>query len=641
MRRGSLLDTIKGPRDLRRLSRSELVLLAAEIRAHLIDSVSRTGGHLGPNLGVVELTLAIHRVFDSPRDTVIFDTGHQSYVHKLVTGRRDFSQLRQRGGLSGYPSRAESVHDVVENSHASTAVSWGDGVAKAYRLRGEHDRRVVAVIGDGALTGGMAWEALNDIAADKTLPLVVVVNDNERSYAPTTGGLANHLATLRTTSGYERFLTWGKHALGRTPVVGSMVYDTLHGMKKGLKDIVAPQGMFEDLGLKYLGPVDGHDLEALEHVLRRAREYGGPVLVHVITQKGRGFGPALSDEADRFHAVPANIDPETGVPLAASDALTWTSVFADEMLAVADERHDVVATTAAMLIPVGLHLFAEAYPERVFDVGIAEQHAATSAAGLAFGGLHPVVAVYATFLNRAFDQVLMDCALHRAGVTFVLDRAGVTGSDGASHNGMWDMSMLQLVPGLRLAAPRDGTQLRAQLREALEVDDAPTVLRFPKGAVPDDIPALRQEGGIDVLREPADADVLVVAVGAMAGLGVEVADRLAAHGMQATVVDPRWVIPVDPALVGLARAHRLVVSVEDNSRVGGVGSRLAQHLRDAGVPTPVVDLGIPPQFLDHGSRGQILAELGLTAQDVARRVVEELARLEPDLEGSPVLDDRA
>ena len=641
MRRGSVLDTIKGPRDLRRLGRGDLVLLAAEIRTHLIDSVSRTGGHLGPNLGVVELTLAIHRVFDSPRDTVIFDTGHQSYVHKLVTGRRDFSQLRQPGGLSGYPSRAESVHDVVENSHASTAVSWGDGVAKASRLRGEHDRHVVAVIGDGALTGGMAWEALNNIAADTTLPLVVVVNDNERSYAPTIGGLANHLATLRTTSGYERLLTWGKQALGRTPVVGSMVYDTLHGMKKGLKDIVAPQGMFEDLGLKYLGPVDGHDIEALEHVLRRARAYGGPVLVHVLTQKGRGFGPALSDDADRFHAVPANIDPETGVPLAASDALTWTSVFADEMLAVADERHDVVATTAAMLIPVGLHLFAEAYPDRVFDVGIAEQHAATSAAGLAFGGLHPVVAVYATFLNRAFDQVLMDCALHRAGVTFVLDRAGVTGSDGASHNGMWDMSMLQLVPGLRLAAPRDGAQLRAQLREALEVDDAPTVLRFPKGAVPDDIPALRRVGGVDVLREVADADVLLVAVGAMAGLGVEVADRLAAHGMQATVVDPRWVIPVDPALVGLARAHRLVVSVEDNSRVGGVGSRLAQHLRDANVPTPVVNLGIPPQFLDHGFRGQILAELGLTAQGVARRVVEELARLEPDLEGSPVLDDRA
>ena len=641
MKRGSLLDTIKGPRDLRRLRHSEMVLLADEVRTYLIDAVSRTGGHLGPNLGVVELTLAIHRVFDSPRDTVIFDTGHQSYVHKLVTGRRDFSQLRQAGGLSGYPSRAESVHDVVENSHASTAVSWGDGVAKAYRLRGEHDRHVVAVIGDGALTGGMAWEALNNIAADKTLPLVVVVNDNERSYAPTTGGLAEHLATLRTTSGYERFLTWGKQALSRTPVVGSAVYDTLHGVKKGLKDIVAPQGMFEDLGLKYLGPVDGHDLEALEHALRRAREYGGPVLVHVITQKGRGFGPALSDEADRFHAVPANIDPETGVPLAASDAVTWTSVFADEMLTVAGDRHDVVATTASMLIPVGLHRFAQAYPERVFDVGIAEQHAATSAAGLAFGGLHPVVALYATFLNRAFDQVLMDCALHRAGVTFVLDRAGVTGSDGASHNGMWDMSMLQLVPGLRLAAPRDGAQLRAQLREALDVDDAPTVVRFPKGAVPDDIPALRREGGVDVLREPAAPDVLVVAVGAMAGLGVEVADRLAAHGMQASVVDPRWVMPVDPALVGLARAHRLVVSVEDNLRVGGVGSRLAQHLRDEGVTTPVVDLGIPPRFLDHGSRGEVLAALGLTAQDVTRRVVEELARLEPDLEGSPSLDDHA
>ena len=641
MKRGSLLDTIKGPRDLRRLRHSEMVLLADEVRTYLIDAVSRTGGHLGPNLGVVELTLAIHRVFDSPRDTVIFDTGHQSYVHKLVTGRRDFSQLRQAGGLSGYPSRAESVHDVVENSHASTAVSWGDGVAKAYRLRGEHDRHVVAVIGDGALTGGMAWEALNNIAADKTLPLVVVVNDNERSYAPTTGGLAEHLATLRTTSGYERFLTWGKQALSRTPVVGSAVYDTLHGVKKGLKDIVAPQGMFEDLGLKYLGPVDGHDLEALEHALRRAREYGGPVLVHVITQKGRGFGPALSDEADRFHAGPANIDPETGVPLAASDAVTWTSVFADEMLTVAGDRHDVVATTASMLIPVGLHRFAQAYPERVFDVGIAEQHAATSAAGLAFGGLHPVVALYATFLNRAFDQVLMDCALHRAGVTFVLDRAGVTGSDGASHNGMWDMSMLQLVPGLRLAAPRDGAQLRAQLREALDVDDAPTVVRFPKGAVPDDIPALRREGGVDVLREPAAPDVLVVAVGAMAGLGVEVADRLAAHGMQASVVDPRWVMPVDPALVGLARAHRLVVSVEDNLRVGGVGSRLAQHLRDEGVTTPVVDLGIPPRFLDHGSRGEVLAALGLTAQDVTRRVVEELARLEPDLEGSPSLDDHA
>ena len=641
MTRGSLLNSIRGPRDLRRLTPPQLTQVAEQIRALLIGQVSRTGGHLGPNLGVVEITLAVHRVFDSPRDTVIFDTGHQSYVHKMLTGRQDFSALRQAGGLSGYPSRAESVHDVVENSHASTAVSWGDGVAKAYRLRGEHDRHVVAVIGDGALTGGMAWEALNNIAADKTLPLVVVVNDNERSYAATTGGLAEHLATLRTTTGYERFLAWGKQTLGRTPVVGGAVYGTLHGVKKGLKDIVAPQGMFEDLGLKYLGPVDGHDIEALEHALRRAREYGGPVLVHALTQKGRGFGPAMTDEADRFHAVPPNIDPETGVPLAASDAVTWTSIFADEMLAVAGERHDVVATTAAMLIPVGLHRFAEAYPDRVFDVGIAEQHAATSAAGLAFGGLHPVVAVYATFLNRAFDQVLMDCALHRAGVTFVLDRAGVTGSDGASHNGMWDMSMLQLVPGLHLAAPRDGAQLRAQLREALDVDDAPTVVRFPKGAAPHDIEAVRRVGRIDVLHESPAPDVLIVAVGSFAATGIEVAKRLAAHGMAATVVDPRWVMPVDPALIDLARAHRLVVTVEDNVRVGGVGARLSHELRQLGVWTPLVDLGIPPAFLGHAERGAILAELGLTAQGIARRVVEELARLEPDLEGSRAIVDSA
>jgi 1-deoxy-D-xylulose-5-phosphate synthase len=633
-----LLETIRDPRDLSRLDRAQLRDLASEIRSFLISAVSRTGGHLGPNLGVVELTLAVHRVFDSPRDTVVFDTGHQAYVHKLLTGRQDFSGLRQAGGLSGYPSRAESRHDVVENSHASTALSWGDGVARAYRLRGESDRHVVAVIGDGALTGGMAWEALNNIAADKTLPLVIVVNDNERSYAATTGGLANHLATLRTTRGYERFLTWGKQALTRTPVVGGAVYDTLHGVKKGLKDIVAPQGMFEDLGLKYLGPVDGHDIEALEHALRRAREFGGPVLVHAITQKGRGYEPALTDEADRFHAVGV-IDPETGTPIASSGT-AWTSVFADEMVRVANDRPDVVATTAAMLIPVGLHRFAAAHPDRVFDVGIAEQHAVTSAAGLAFGGLHPVVAVYATFLNRAFDQVLMDCALHRAGVTFVLDRAGVTGSDGPSHNGVWDMSVLQVVPGLRLAAPRDATTLREELREALDVGNAPTVIRFPKGTVPDDVPAVRNTGGVDVLHETPDADVLIVAVGAMAGLALEVARRLPAHGMSATVVDPRWVLPVAPALLDLARAHRLVVSVEDGSRVGGVGSRLAQEARDIGVATPVIDLGVPPVFLDHGDRAAILADLGLTAQDVTRRVVEELARREPDLEGAPVADDR-
>jgi 1-deoxy-D-xylulose-5-phosphate synthase len=640
-----LLDTIHAPSDLRRLSADELDRLAAEVRSFLIENVTRAGGHLGPNLGVVELTIAVHRVFDSPRDTVVLDTGHQSYVHKLLTGRHDFTGLRHAGGLSGYPSRAESAHDVVENSHASTALSWADGIARAYRLQGAHDRHVVAVVGDGSLTGGMAWEALNNIAADPTLPLTIVVNDNERSYAPTTGGLAQHLATLRTTHGYERFLAWGKQALARTPMVGGAVYDALHGVKKGLKDVVAPQGMFEDLGLKYVGPVDGHDIEALERALRRARDFAGPVLVHVITQKGRGYQPALSDEADRFHAVPPGTDPRTGRPRQSSASRPgWGEVFGDEMVAVGADRSDVVAVTAAMLIPVGLEPFARAYPDRVTDVGIAEQHAATAAAGMAFAGLHPVVAVYATFLNRAFDQVLMDCALHRAGVTFVLDRAGVTGGDGPSHNGVWDMSVLQCVPRLRLAAPRDAAQLRAQLREALAVDDAPTVVRYPKGAVPEDIPARRRVGGVDVLHEtpggPAvdgapdgegrPTDVLLVAVGSMAGVGIEAAERLAAHGMRSTVVDPRWVVPVDPALVALASRHRLVVSIEDGLRVGGVGARLAQELRDAGIDVPVVDLGVPRRFLDHGDRGAILAELGLTGQDVARRAVEALARMDHD-----------
>ena len=632
-----LLETIQAPSDLRSLTAAQLSELAGEIRGFLIAEVTRTGGHIGPNLGVVELTLAIHRVFDSPRDTVVFDTGHQSYVHKLVTGRQDFSALRSRGGLSGYPSRAESRHDVVENSHASTALSWADGIAKARRLSGERDRFTVAVIGDGALTGGMAWEALNTIAADKDLPLVIVVNDNERSYGETAGGLAEHLATLRTTRGYERFLAWGKQTLHRTPVVGGAMYDALHGVKKGLKDIVAPQGMFEDLGLKYIGPVDGHDMEAVEHALRRARAYGGPVLVHVITQKGRGYEPALRDEADRFHAVGV-IDAETGRPLKPSSA-DWTSVFADEMLRLAGERADLVGITAAMLIPTGLHRFAARYPDRVFDVGIAEQHATTSAAGMAFAGLHPVVAVYATFLNRAFDQVLMDVALHGAGVTFVLDRAGVTGNDGPSHNGMWDMSILQVVPGLRLAAPRDGERLREELREAVAVDDAPTVLRYPKGAVPDELPALSRQGGCDLLTADG-GDVLVVAVGAMAHSCVEAAQRLADHGISATVVDPRWVIPAPAGLVDLARGRRLVVVVEDNVRVAGVGAAVGQLLRDAGVDSPVLELGIPREFLDHAARGELLADLGLTAQALARQVVEAVARREPMIVDTPRAQER-
>ncbi|WP_062013795.1 1-deoxy-D-xylulose-5-phosphate synthase [Streptomyces hygroscopicus] len=618
------LENIRGPHDLKALTGEELEALAQEIREFLITAVARTGGHLGPNLGVVELSIALHRVFDSPADRILWDTGHQSYVHKLLTGRQDFSKLRHKGGLSGYPSRAESEHDVIENSHASTVLGWADGLAKANEVRGGTDH-VVAVIGDGALTGGMAWEALNNIAAARDRPLIIVVNDNERSYAPTIGGLANHLATLRTTDGYERFLAWGKEVLQRTPVVGQPLYGSLHGAKKGFKDAFAPQGMFEDLGLKYVGPIDGHDTEAVESALRRAKRFHGPVLVHCLTEKGRGYPPALEDEADRFHTVAA-MDPLTCAPLVPSGGRSWTSVFGEEMVRIGAERPDVVALTAAMLHPVGLGGFAQAYPERVWDVGIAEQHAAVSAAGLATGGLHPVFAVYATFLNRAFDQLLMDVALHKCGVTFVLDRAGVTGTDGPSHNGMWDMSVLQVVPGLRIAAPRDADQLRAQLREAIDVDDAPTVIRFPKESVGQPIPAIGRVGGMDVLRR--GEDVLLVAAGVMATVALRAAELLAERGIGCTVIDPRWVKPVDPELPGLADRHRLVAVVEDNVRSGGVGAAVAQALRDAEVDLPVRTFGIPEAFLPHAKRGELLADIGLTPAEIAGRIGAALTRIE-------------
>lgn len=628
-----LLDGISSPEDLRQIPEEDLPALAEDIRQFLVQKVSATGGHLGPNLGVVEVTLALHRVFDSPRDVILWDTGHQAYVHKILTGRwRAFDTLRKEGGLSGYPSRAESDHDVIENSHASTALSYADGIAKAFELQGElsgdEARHVVAVVGDGSLTGGMAWEALNNIAASDR-PMVILVNDNERSYSPTIGGLAHHLATLRTTQGYERFLQWGRRTLQRTPVVGAPVYEALHGMKKGLKDIVAPQGMFEDLGLKYVGPIDGHDTLEVEHALRRARDFPGPVVVHVITEKGRGYAPAEQDEADRFHGI-GIIDPETGQPLRAAGR-SWTSVFADELVAIGGEDRRVVGITAAMLGPTGLDRFAQRFPDRTFDVGIAEQHAATSAAGMAYAGLHPVVAVYATFLNRAIDQVLLDCALHRAGVTFVLDRAGVTGDDGPSHNGIWDMSLLGVVPGLRLAAPRDAASLREQLREAVAISDGPTVVRFPKGTVPDDIPALRRVDGVDILRESDTCDVLIVAVGAFATLGLEVADALAAQGISATVVDPRWALPIPSRLAGLAADADLVVVLEDNMRAGGVGTAMRSALEDAGVATPALTFGMPPEFPDHGSRPSVLAQAGLSAQEIARRVTERVAAPIPDL----------
>jgi 1-deoxy-D-xylulose-5-phosphate synthase len=624
----SLLESVHGPADLKRLRPDELRRLAAEIRSFLVQKVSRTGGHLGPNLGVVELTIALHRVFDSPHDAIVWDVGHQAYVHKIVTGRHaDFDRLRQRDGLSGYPSRAESEHDIVENSHASTGLSYADGLAKAFQLSGAR-RHVVVVVGDGALTGGMCWEALNNIAADPDRPVVVVVNDNGRSYSPTIGGLADYLAALRLRPGYERALAGGKAALLSTPVVGRPIYTALHAAKRGLKDALAPQGMFEDLGLKYMGPVDGHDITAVESALARAKAFGGPVIVHAVTRKGNGYAPAENHEADQMHQTDP-MDPETGAPTSAKKR-GWTSVFADELVRIGADRPDVVAITAAMLGSTGLDKFAEAYPNRWFDVGIAEQHAVTSAAGMAMGGLHPVVAIYATFLNRAFDQMLMDVALHRQPVTVVLDRAGITGPDGPSHHGMWDISMLGMVPGIRVAAPRDADSLRTELREAVAVEDGPTVLRFPRGAVIESVPAVDRVGTVDVLRRPADgesADLLLVAVGAFGAIGLAAAERIADQGIGVTVVDPRWVVPVPGELLDLADEHRLVVTLEDGGRHGGFGWAFAAMLRDAGMPVPLLDLAVPQRFIQPGTRDEVLSGLGLTAQDVARRITEWAADL--------------
>ncbi len=641
----TILQTIQSPQDLTRLTDEQMLQLGQEIRDFLIANVSRTGGHLGPNLGVVELTLAIHRVFDSPRDSVIFDTGHQSYVHKLITGRQDFSTLRQQGGLAGYPDRSESAHDIVESSHASSSLSWANGISRARALTGDTDRYVIPVIGDGALTGGMAWEALNNIAADKDRPVVIVVNDNGRSYAPTVGGLADQLNRLRrgfldklrTHRFYEKTMDGTKRRLQSGGQVGHMLYRSLHAAKKGAKDFWAPQGLFEDLGMKYIGPIDGHDQDALEEALLGAKNYGGPVIVHALTEKGRGYAPARADDVDQFHAVGV-IDPETGEPVSRGAAQSWTSVFAEEITELANEREDLVAITGAMTIPVGLNSFAAKYPDRVFDVGIAEQHAVASAAGLAYGGLHPVVAVYATFLNRAFDQVLMDVALHRAGVTLVLDRSGVTGPDGPSHHGMWDLSLLQIVPGMQIAAPRDSSRLREELREAVSVEDAPTVVRFSKGSVNGEIDALcRLDDGIDVLWATGHAegtqdtlpsqfahDVLIVSVGTMAEISLDVARRLADQGISATVVDPRWVLPVPQSVIGLASQHRIVVCIEDGVRAGGVGSRIRQTMREAGVDTALNEVGLPVEFLAHGTRAEVLERVGLTAQQVARDTVAQV-----------------
>ncbi|MGO1466454.1 MAG: 1-deoxy-D-xylulose-5-phosphate synthase [Microbacterium gubbeenense] len=621
----SLLDSISGPRDLDRLSKRQLVDLAAEVRQFLIENVSQTGGHLGPNLGVVELTIALHRVFESPEDPIVWDTGHQSYVHKLLTGRQDFRDLRSRNGLAGYPQRSESPHDIVESSHASSSLSWADGISRAFARTGRADRHVVAVVGDGALTGGMTWEALNNITDDNDRNLVIVVNDNGRSYAPTIGGMARFLNKVRTGTTYRDLDAKSGQAARRFGKVGRALYRGLRGGTRGfLSRFTNNNALYTQLDIKYLGPIDGHDLAALTETLELAKSYSAPVLVHVITEKGRGYEPARNDEADQFHSV-GKIDPETGRPVAGGSGQSWTSVFAHSLVEVGEKRNDVIAMTAAMLRPTGLAPFAERFPDRVYDVGIAEQHAVTSAAGLAYGGLHPVVALYATFVNRAFDQVLMDVALHKAGVTFVFDRSGVTGPDGPSHHGMWDLALLNIVPNIRIAAPRDGERLREELGEAVEVDDAPTVIRFPKGDVGDDIPALeRLDDGVDVLFREGDEDVLLVGIGPFARTALDVAARLRAQGIGATVIDPRWVVPVAASLVDLAARHRLVITLEDGIRVGGIGTRVRQVLREASIDTAVDELGLPDQFIDHASRAEILEDTGLTPAKIAQDVVSQV-----------------
>ncbi len=623
-----MLEQIRGPADLQHLTQAELDELAREIRDFLIHKVAATGGHLGPNLGVVELTLALHRVFDSPHDPILFDTGHQAYVHKMLTGRsHDFDTLRKKGGLSGYPSRAESEHDWVESSHASSSLSYADGLAKAVELSGHRNRHVVAVVGDGALTGGMCWEALNNIAASGR-PVVIVVNDNGRSYAPTIGGFAEHLAGLRLQPGYEKVLDEGRKAMRGVPVIGEFCYQCMHSVKAGIKDALSPQVMFTDLGLKYVGPIDGHDEHAVESALRHARGFKAPVVVHVVTRKGRGYAPAENDEDDQMHACGV-IDPETGLATSVPGP-GWTSAFSETLIRLAATRRDVVAITAAMPGPTGLSAFRQRFPDRFFDVGIAEQHAMTSAAGLAMGGMHPVVAVYSTFLNRAFDQVMMDVALHKLPVTMVLDRSGITGPDGASHNGMWDLSILGVVPGMKVAAPRDAARLREELGEAVEVDDGPTAIRFPKGDVGEDIPAVERRGGVDVLAVPAgglSADVLVVAVGPFAAMALATAERLRNQGIGVTVVDPRWVLPVPDEIAALAARHKLVVTVEDNGVHGGVGSAVSGALRRAEVDVPCRDAALPQQFFEHASRGEVLDSIGLTERNLARQITGWVAAL--------------
>jgi 1-deoxy-D-xylulose-5-phosphate synthase len=617
-----LLETIKSPADLRGLSASQLEALAIEIREFLIEHISETGGHLSPNLGVVELTLALHRVFDSPRDAIIWDTGHQAYVHKLVTGRAaGFKTLRQAGGMSGYPSRAESEHDWIENSHASTSLSYALGMAQA-RLRKGEPGHVIAVIGDGALTGGMAWEALNQIAHLQPPNLIVVINDNGRSYAPTVGGLARHLANLSVDPRYEKLKGEISDRLRDLPAVGPAANEAAYRLKEGLKQLVQPSTVFDSLGLKYAGPVNGHSLASLEQVLARARDVGEPAVVHVVTEKGRGYIPAIEDEIDKLHAVSA-LDPATG--RARNADLSYTDVFGEALMSAATRHPEVVAMTAAMASSTGLLDFSSEFPDRFYDVGICEQHAVTFAAGLALAGCRPVVCIYSTFLQRAYDQVITDVAMHRLPVVFVIDRAGVTGPDGSSHHGIFDMAYLRAVPNLAIASPADETELSGLLETALAMD-GPVAIRYPRAGaktMPEMPGTPIPLGRWDEVRRGTDA--AIVAIGRMVGAAKEAAELLAGDGIDVGVINARWLKPIDPRLVDeWATRYPLLLTAEDGVASGGLGAAVLEALAPSGGAGKVRVAALPDSFLPHGKGSDILAQHGLSAAGLAERIRVEV-----------------
>ena len=620
-----ILDRIGAPADLRSLSDGDLHALAEEIRQFLVQTVSRTGGHLGPNLGVVELTLALHRVFDSPRDRILWDTGHQAYVHKLLTRPREgFARLRKLGGMSGYPNRTESEHDFIENSHASTGLSYAAGMAEAAR-RQPAAGRVIVVVGDGALTGGMAYEALNNIGHRKT-PVIIVVNDNGRSYAPTVGGLAQHLAQQLTVlnPSYHRTKNRVDRMLRGVPA-GDKAIEAGRRIKESLKELVAPRTFFEYLGIKYTGPIDGHNIEDVERTLRQVSRLGGPAVVHVITTKGRGYGPAEEDEIDHLHGVSA-FDVVTAQPL--SRRTSYTDVFGEALVEEAEREPRLVAITAAMGSSAGLGPFAERFPERFYDVGIAEQHAVTFAAGLAVAGLRPVIAIYSTFLQRALDQVMMDVCLHKLPVTFVLDRAGITGDDGPSHHGIFDLTFLRAMPGLTLAAASDPQELRDLLHTAITREGGgPFAIRFPKGAAgeAESQPVrILPVGEWEVLRQGSAA--LLLATGKLVSVAIEAAALLEADGLPLTVINCRYIKPLDPRLEGWARRHPVVLTLEDNVATGGFGSAVSEALAPLGIPVTV--MAVPDSFIEQGGQSELLKQLGLDSQGVAARVRRTLGELE-------------